>query len=973
MNLFLFRWCAVLLVALTLTGCSHQARLERHLAKARAHFQQQRYAEAAIEYVNVLQLNDRHAEATRRAGEAYFARQEYVKAFPFLRQALTQEPDAADLRHKVATIYYLAGEYDKVREETATLLARNPHDLDALALLTGVAVTPAQAAEVENRLTAAAPGVTDKSRLELLRGQLHLRQQNLAAAEQAFLTAQQLDPQATQPPLMLGSLYLKQGQPDRAAQQFDTALQIAPTNATVRLLWADFKRQTGELELSKKVLTELTTHGPEAVAAWHRLAEIAATEGHLDEAEKCLRQALQLSARFLPALILEARLMLARGQTTEAVARLEKLSAEYPNVADLHHQLALAYLRVPDRPKAQAALQRALAADPTDAAAALLAARLHISAGAPDAAIALLEPLLRRYPQLARGHVTLGGAYLAAKRPADAVAAFQSAVERQPKDNATVYLLGIARLASGDRAGALTAFEQACALNPRQHDALTRIIELHLAANNADAALDRLQRHDPADPAGHLLRGRVHLARGELADAETAWRRAAELAPTDPTGLQSLAQLYAATGRTNDAVHTIAAALQIAPDDLRGLLLAGLIYQHTAGDLPRARDALERGLALQPNAAPFANNLALVHLELGNLDPAHDLATRAYKLAPENPAFADTLGWIKYHRGEHPAALDLIQITARQLGDQPEVQYHLGAVQLALGDETAARRALTIAANNPTNFPGQSVARDWLAILDLSADPSAAARLQELHHRWPKQPAVLYRLARIAEQAGQLADARRWYEQLLAANRYHVPAIVALAGLLDDPAAAAALLQRARDAAPDDPRLILAHARLLYRTGKYAAAITGFELALPKLPTESAAYAELAHAYYYAGDRSRALDTARRAEATDLIIALTGDAPAITELAQRRPDYLPARVALAEQAIRARQFADARAICEPLEKVTPVTTTLAEALYGEGRALHEAGQPAAARPLLERALQLHPRSPQAAGARALLE
>jgi Flp pilus assembly protein TadD len=151
------------------------------------------------------------------------------------------------------------------------------------------------------------------------------------------------------------------------------------------------------------------------------------------------------------------------------------------------------------------------------------------------------------------------------------------------------------------------------------------------------------------------------------------------------------------------------------PQSVRAEMLLGLIYA-SKGDIPKAQQAYEKILTLNPRFAPAANNLAWLYSERGgDKEKALELAQRAKEAAPDDPHVSDTLGWILYKRGVHQRAAALLRESATKLPDQPVIQYHLGLASLKVGDKDGARKALTAAVGSPANFAGKDEARKALA------------------------------------------------------------------------------------------------------------------------------------------------------------------------------------------------------------------------------------------------------------------
>ena len=199
--------------------------------------------------------------------------------------------------------------------------------------------------------------------------------------------------------------------------------------------------------------------------------------------------------------------------------------------------------------------------------------------------------------------------------------------------------------------------------------------------------------------------------------AEATLVKAIELDPRLPGPYMMLGNLYADAGQYDQAIAKLEASRQDEPRNPGPLLISGIVYERK-GDIPKAREAYEKALAINSRLVAAANNLAWIYSEHGgDQEKALQLAQTAKEAAPDDPRVSDTLGWILYKRGVYQSALNLLKDSASKLPDNPQVQYHLGMAYEKVGDKEGARKALQAAAGSPQAFPGKEEARKALANL----------------------------------------------------------------------------------------------------------------------------------------------------------------------------------------------------------------------------------------------------------------
>jgi Flp pilus assembly protein TadD len=157
--------------------------------------------------------------------------------------------------------------------------------------------------------------------------------------------------------------------------------------------------------------------------------------------------------------------------------------------------------------------------------------------------------------------------------------------------------------------------------------------------------------------------------------------------------------------------------LKLDPKNLTARLTQGVAYEQK-GDTRHAKSAYEAALAINPQYAAAANNLAMLLInEDSTSSRALKLAEMAKLASPDDPRISDTLGWILYRRGEYKRAVALFTDAAAKMPDEPTVAYHLGIARLKAGDAAGARDALNRALHLRPSFPEKAAAQKALASL----------------------------------------------------------------------------------------------------------------------------------------------------------------------------------------------------------------------------------------------------------------
>ncbi|WP_425073171.1 tetratricopeptide repeat protein [Sagittula sp. S175] len=176
-------------------------------------------------------------------------------------------------------------------------------------------------------------------------------------------------------------------------------------------------------------------------------------------------------------------------------------------------------------------------------------------------AIAALEDLAQKQPDLTVAHTTLGDLYRQEERYADAVSAYTTALGLFEEEGPRQWFLYYARAISHERQDQWTEaeadFRKALELNPEQPQVLNYLgYSLVEQKTKLDEALDMIERAVAARPdSGYIVDslGWVLYRLGRYEEAVPHMEKAAELMPIDPVVNDHLGDVYWAVGREREA------------------------------------------------------------------------------------------------------------------------------------------------------------------------------------------------------------------------------------------------------------------------------------------------------------------------------------------------------------------------------------------------------------------------------------
>lgn len=235
--------------------------------------------------------------------------------------------------------------------------------------------------------------------------------------------------------LALGHYYA--GDAPNAGASARAALALDPKQPIARYILAEIALGTGDPEGAKKQLSAMIGDGIDSFDLRSRMAQIAQSEGKVDEVEKQLCAAKKLDPeRSYPYQAL-AQLYKRGGRTEQALAELEQfVFIEQMDLAPLK-ELVSEYGKLGKWAKVRTYGEMALYISPADAEVLLSLGRAYLELGQPDRALFTFDSALLVRPEIRRpalAHLGRARALAAQGKTRDAKAALASAMRTEPEN-----------------------------------------------------------------------------------------------------------------------------------------------------------------------------------------------------------------------------------------------------------------------------------------------------------------------------------------------------------------------------------------------------------------------------------------------------------------------------------------------------------------------------------------------------------
>lgn len=667
-----------------------------HHIQARAYLQQGKFQAARNAFEQALKLSPAQGAALVGLSDTYA-----IPVRDFL-QSRDAPRNLARLQSAVTDLLkaneVLAG---VPTENTPLLLEAWQHEGLNLMRIAGIKKLQASQARIQADRAASQPSGQELATVnpQVLRLQEEASQASHEAALK-LLEVVRKDPLCEQAAVSVLQICIDKGD-EAMIVQAELAIMATPTpcpvpvtmlvmhNLQKQMAGADEARRNEVLAAASHSLDGLLERHPHNAQVLLARCELALDANHLDEADKLCHEVLKTDQAQPNAELLEARILLARGEATPACEKLFEFVSQHPHWIEGHLLYARAALAAGRHEPAIAALREIVG---------------NLDPGNAVALRMLVENSLREgYPQVALEDA-------------------QHYYRLHHDDPAAIRLYAEAARQIGRVDLARTAFEKALAENAGTETVLTAAEGLALLGDEAAAAAaaSKIPTTQPTSGAGRMTRIRAMLLTHHYTEAQELL--AAELAanPNNAAAHFEMGRLCVMTSRLQEAVHHYRQAAQLEPRTSR-YSLAWAQALLDSGDLTACEKALASVEAVTPSITlmklrirllrgePLSSQelaqtpqegqgtlvQALAYLTVGQAARSADICLADLKKNPDNPEALALLAEAYMVLGQKPQAVTQLESLVRLAPDDVSAYYRLAGVLMQDSNEAIIRRELS--------------------------------------------------------------------------------------------------------------------------------------------------------------------------------------------------------------------------------------------------------------------------------------
>jgi tetratricopeptide (TPR) repeat protein len=268
--------------------------------------------------------------------------------------------------------------------------------------------------------------------VERLRGFIFYQQNKFVEADAALAKALGQDPKDMEAMQLRGVTLFRMGKAADAIPLLEQARAAIPNaNIDPNYVLGVSYIQVGRFDDARHAFATQYGFEPDSAPAYLLAARMFFHSENVPAAHASASKALQLNANLPLAHQLLGEIALATGDTTTAIAELEKEAQINPLNGELYNRLGDAYLRNRQDTKAQHALNRAVLLEPNATGPYILLGKLMLNQQNPVMASMYLERAQQMDPGNYMTHFLLGQAYRTEGRKDDAAREFRAAEQLQ--------------------------------------------------------------------------------------------------------------------------------------------------------------------------------------------------------------------------------------------------------------------------------------------------------------------------------------------------------------------------------------------------------------------------------------------------------------------------------------------------------------------------------------------------------------
>lgn len=792
---------------------------------------------------------------------------EFRAAIVQLKNALQNDPDNVKARLLLGQLYIRVGNGASSEKELRTARKLGAADTDVIVDLGRAYLLQNKNEEILNEVLPGERGPEVESAIMVLRGNAHLRLEDVDQAADSFGAAIELSPENALAKLGMANVWRTRGKLEDAEASVDEALSLAPESSQGLLMKGELRRLSRDPEGALASFEKAIELQPEDIRARLGRAAVLLDLRRDDDARAELSRVDEKVPDFPMTLYLSAVLQAKERDYAGAQATLQKAGKALSNHLPSIFLLGSVHYAQGQFEQAVTNLQRFVDAVPRHVAARKLLGASLIRKNQPDVAVEILEPVIEAAPDDPQLLGLMGNALMRSRQFSEATAYFEKAAAASPESIPVQTQLALSQLATGAAGEAVSNLEAALDADPEATRPGILLALTHLRGGDFDgaiAAADLLTARLADNPLPYNLKGAAYLGKGDNEAARKTFEEALRIQPDYFPAEMNLAQMDIRAGDTDGAKRRF---LGIVERDTAhvGAMMALADLARRNQDVDGAIDWLEKARAANTQAALPRLRLIDVYIATRKPEKALIAAHELEQLAPRSPEALDALGRARMANGEPDQAVRTYLRLVDVAPSSTQARLRLAQAQAAANDADGARASLRKAIEiDPESVPAISALTEVEA---RSGRSEEALRVADgLRRKRPDSPVGHMLVGDVMMAEKKFAEAAASYETAFSKQQNGALALRLYRARwsADDRTRALDDLAAWVEGNADDRAARLVLAGGLLNTKRYDESMALYEALLDEVPDNAVILNNLAWLYQQKGD-PRAVEMAERA------------------------------------------------------------------------------------------------------------
>ena len=553
------------------------------------------------------------------------------------RRAIGLDPSSVQAKLALANFLWAAGRMPEAETTINEVLAKEPQHLLANRMLGVLYLSTRRMKEAEKPLKAVADNTAAPSaRLQLA--------DYYAGAGRGKDAVEILTPLSANPATYaeaeprLAAIDYAEGRTAEAHKRLDTLLAKVPSHLQALVMKTQWLTREDKLDEALEKGKAAVSADPQSASAQFALATVYDRRKETAEAVKAYNETLRLNPRAVAAQVELSRLSLSAGDKAGALQYAEDARRSQPSSLDARAVLARSLIAGGNLPRAEAEVNELMKYASNVAVVQAVRGTLLASKRDFQGARLAFERALEITPGFLEAIGGLTYLDLAAKTPDKAVARLEAEIARQPGSGPLYALLARAHRAGGDETKAEQVLRRGVTADPRFTTNYAMLAEHYVRQGRLDEAraeFEGIAKRNPADVSARTMVGWLYESQGKKEEAIKAYDAAVNAPGGAPIAANNLAYIYAEQERNLDmALQLATQAKQRLPEDASVDDTIGWIY-YKKNQPQQALRHLQDSVRRRPDNAETLFHLGLTYAKLGDKPKAKEALERALKLDPK--------------------------------------------------------------------------------------------------------------------------------------------------------------------------------------------------------------------------------------------------------------------------------------------------------------------------------------------------